>query len=265
MQNKIVAITGASSGIGFATAKKYLDKGCKVYNLSRTPSSANGIINLTCDVTSQYSIEEAFEQIAASEGKIDVLILNAGYGISGAVETTPTDKAKWQFAVNFFGTFECFKAAMPLLCKSTQKQPKIIIVSSLAGVIPIPFQAFYSASKAALCSLARCLASELKSQKIGVTAVLPGDVKTAFTAKRIKNKEPDKYKGSASNAVGTMEKDENNGLKPETVATLIYKLSQKKRLGPYYTAGFVNKLFLFLARIMPPAFVDWVVRIKYKI
>mgnify|MGYP000939925263 FL=1 len=144
---KVAAITGASSGIGRETAKYFQRKGWKVYNLSRRPSGEPGIIHIAADVTDEAEIEKAFALIHAESGGLDLLINNAGFGISGAVEFTELKDAKRQFDVNFFGTLSCIKAALPLLKES---RGRILCISSAAAVFAIPFQSFYSATKAAI-------------------------------------------------------------------------------------------------------------------
>lgn len=262
---RVIVITGASSGIGQAIAKAFVNSGDKVYNFSRSAAVYDGVTNIKCDVRNLQSVTDAFKEIERLEGKINLLVLNAGFGISGAVETTEVSHALDQFDTNFFGAFRCVQAAAPLLRKAGKNEARVIFISSLAAVIPIPFQAFYSASKAAICNLSRCLSSEFKHMGISVTAVLPGDIKTEFTDKRAKNDETDKYRESATAAVRVMEKDERNGMKPEKIASLVKRLSHKKRVRPYYTAGLGYKALLLLVRLLPPSLVDFIVRRKYKI
>jgi len=250
--NKAVVITGASSGIGLAAAKIFRAEGDRVYNLSRTGA------DIFCDVTDEESVKKAFAQIE----KIDVLVLNAGFGISGAIESTSQKQAQKQFDVNFFGAVRCVRCAAPLLRES---KGTIIFVSSLAAALPIPFQAFYSASKAAVGSLARSLAAEMKPFGVKVCAILPGDIKTGFTDKRQKNDDEGLYLASAAKAVGVMESDERKGMPPEKIAKLIHKISKKKRPRPQYTKGFGYKVVLLLTKILPAGMIDWIVGKKYGI
>ena len=179
---KVAVVTGASSGIGKECAKIFNENGYTVYSLSRHGKDEGGILNVTCDVTDEEQVSSAFKVIFEKEGRIDVLVNNAGFGISGAAEFTPLSQAKKQFDVNFFGCFVCCKA----VCEYMRKNGggKIINISSMAAPLSIPFQAFYSASKSAVNSLTLALANELRPFNISVCAFMPGDVKTAFTAQR---------------------------------------------------------------------------------
>ena len=148
MKKRIAVITGASSGIGLAAVKEFLLNGDRVYGLSRRECPEQGSISIPCDVTDEAAVRAAIERIIEVEGRIDVLVCNAGFGISGAVEFTEMSEAKKQFDVNFFGTAACIRAALPHMREKGRGH--IIVTSSVAGSIPIPFQAFYSATKSAI-------------------------------------------------------------------------------------------------------------------
>ena len=141
MTAKVVAITGASSGIGRATAKLFADQGWRVYNLSRRPAGEPGVADIAVDVTDEGAVRAAFARIEAEAGRLDLLINNAGFGISGAVEFSQLAEAKRQFDVNFFGVVSCIQASLPLLRES---RGRIICISSAAAIFAIPFQSFYS-------------------------------------------------------------------------------------------------------------------------
>ena len=246
----VVVITGGSSGIGKSTASLFAGKGYAVYELSRTGKSENGVNHITADITIPEDIESAFKEIFDKEGRLDLLINNAGMGISGAVEFTELDKAHRIFDVNFFGTFLCCKEALPYLRKSAGS--RIINLSSVAAPLSIPFQAFYSATKAAINSLTLALANEVRPFGIRVSAVMPGDVHTGFTAAREKNEDGLALYGEVINrAVSSMEKDELSGMTPDFIASVIYRVSQKRNPKALYTAGGKYKLFVFIAKILP--------------
>lgn len=258
---KVAAITGASSGIGRETAKYFQRKGWKVYNLSRRPSGEPGIIHIAADVTDEAEIEKAFALIHAESGGLDLLINNAGFGISGAVEFTELKDAKRQFDVNFFGTLSCIKAALPLLKES---RGRILCISSAAAVFAIPFQSFYSATKAAINILVSSLANELKPFKVSVCALQLGDVKTGFTAARVKSQAGDDiYGGAIGRSVAIMEKDEQRGISPEKIAAAIYNTAQKRKVKPIYTIGAKYKLLVFLNKLLPNRFVNFAIGQMY--
>ncbi|HQC54304.1 MAG TPA: SDR family NAD(P)-dependent oxidoreductase [Clostridia bacterium] len=257
---KVAVITGASTGIGNITGKKLLDSGWIVYNLARR--QADGFKNIKTDVSIKLDVDKAITQIIKEEGHIDVLVNNAGYGISGAIENTDIESAKRQFDVNFFGSIYVAQAVIPYM--RDYGRGKIINISSMAAEFPIPFQAFYSASKAAISSFSASLGMEVKPFNIKVTSVLPGDIKTEFTAKRVKNiTDSEQYGVRIDKAVSKMEKDEQSGKAPETIAKVILKVIKKKNPSPYIVVGWDYKLLSLLARILPKRLVYWVVYKMY--
>ena len=246
----IAVITGGSSGIGKSTAKLLHQNGYSVYELSRTGKSEDGIAHITADITRPEDIKCAFKEVFDKEGRIDLLVNNAGMGISGAIEFTPIEQAHRIFDVNFFGTFLCCKEAIPYLRKTPGS--RIINLSSVAAPLSIPFQSFYSATKAAINSLTLALANEVRPFGIKVSAVMPGDVHTGFTAAREKNEDgADLYGETIKKAVSSMEKDELSGMKPEYIASVIYRVSQKKNPKVLYVAGNKYSLFVFIAKVLP--------------
>ena len=251
----VVVITGGSSGIGKSTASLFVSKGCTVYELSRTGKSENGVRHITADITRPEDIQNAFKEIFDREGRLDLLINNAGMGISGAIEFTSAEQAHRIFDVNFFGTFLCCKEALPYLRKSSGS--RIINLSSVAAPLSIPFQAFYSATKAAINSLTLALTNEVRPFGIRVSAVMPGDVHTGFTAAREKNEDGSALYGEViKRAVSSMEKDELTGMTPDFIAGVIYRVSQKRNPKALYTAGGKYKLFVFISKILPVNLVN---------
>lgn len=254
---RVVAISGASRGIGRETAKLFAGKGWKVYNLSRGPSGEPGIVDLSCDVTDESSVAKAMAQIHAETSSLDLLINNAGFGISGAVEFTPLEDAKGQFDVNFFGTVNCIKAALPMLKES---KGRIICISSAAAVFAIPFQSFYSATKASINILVNSLANELKPFGVSVCALQLGDVKTDFTEARVKSHAgEDEYGGAISRSVAVMERDEQNGMAPEVIAEAVYRTALRRKVAPVYTVGFKYKVLVILNKLLPNRFVNYLI------
>ena len=256
-KTKVVVITGGSSGIGLATVKRFASKGHIVYELSRSGQSFDNIKHLFCDVTKEETVQAAIEQVISEQGHIDVLINNAGFGISGPIEFTKLEDAKKQFDVNFFGALTVVKAVVPYMRK--ENKGRIVFVSSVAAIFSIPFQSFYSAAKAAMNSLALSLANELRPFHISVCALMPGDVATGFTAAREKSVEGSEVYTRLEESVKTMEHDETHGMSPDKMAKKLYKISSKSRVKPLYVGGAKYAFFCFLAKIFPARFFNWVV------
>lgn len=259
---QIAVITGGTSGIGLCTARKLLENGCTVYELSRRADGAEGMHHIVTDVTDEASVQAAIAQVVAAEGQIDVLINNAGFGISGAVEFTDTEDAKRQLDVNFFGMVRVNRAVIAHMRQ--RGCGRIVNLSSVAAPIPIPFQAFYSASKAAINAYTMALANELRPYGITVCAVQPGDIKTGFTAARRKTVAgDDMYGGRIGRSVARMEHDEQNGMDPAKAGAFIAKVAMKKSPKPIYTIRFDYQVFTFLVRILPARLLNRLVYMLY--
>lgn len=245
---KTAIVTGASSGIGKETARLLDQKGYTVYNFSRSGENDGQIHHISVDVVDEASLQRALLQVIEETGRLDLLVCNAGFGISGPVEFTELTEAKEQFDVNFFGAFRCVKASLVYL---RETKGRVVFVSSVAAVFSIPFQSFYSASKAAVNSLASSLANELQPMGVRVSCVMPGDVRTGFTNSRRKGTNGADVYETMHRAVEKMEEDEQKGLSPTTVACVILKAVSAKRPTLFYVVGVKYRLFVFLGRILP--------------
>lgn len=253
---KIIVITGATSGIGAVTAKYLAEKGNIVYGLSRSYKENDSIKYLACDVTSKEQVTDAINMIINNEGRIDVIINNAGMGISGALEFNRTSEINRINDVNINGVVNMIQVSLPFLRKT---KGKIINIGSVASIIPIPFQSFYSSTKSGVLMLSETLSMELKPFGIKVSCVLPGDTKTEFTKNRRKEITGDDiYQGRINKSVSKMEKDELNGVDPINVAKVINKLINKKNPKVINVVGFSYKLLLFLYKILPSRLAFWV-------
>lgn len=252
---KTLIISGGSSGIGKATAELFAQKGYSVYELSRHGNSHDGITHITCDVTDEQSCLDAVAKVLEMTDHIDVVISNAGFGISGAIEFTRTEDAKRLFDVNFFGALNLTKAVLPQLRK--QHGGRILYTSSVAAVLPVPYQSFYSASKSAIDAMALALQNEVRQFGIRVACLLPGDVATGFTAAREKSIAGSEVYANIEHAVFAMEKDEQNGMTPDQMARIFYHMAETRRLRSYYVGGFSYKLFCLLQKLLPVTFVNW--------
>lgn len=250
MSKKVAIVTGGSSGIGRCTAAALRQSGYRVYEFSRREIPLTGVIHCSVDVTEEKATENAVKDIAAKEGRIDAVVNCAGFGISGAVEFTELEEAKAQFDVNFFGTVTVNRAVIPFMRRAGHG--RIINISSVAAVAHIPFQAFYSASKAAISSYSCALDNEIRCYGIRVTAVELGDICTGFTKARKKNVRGDEtYGGRISRSVQQMEKDEQNGMAAEKIASAIVGILEKKSCAPVVTIGASYKFLGFLCRVLP--------------
>lgn len=260
--NKVIIVTGASSGIGKETAIILAQRGCAVYDFSRRDIAVENINHIKTDVTDEENVENSVSVVFEKEGRVDIVINCAGYGISGAVEFTETKDAQRQFDVNFFGTVNVNKAVIPYMRR--QKHGRIVNISSVAAVAHIPFQTYYSASKAALESYTNALVNEVRPFGISVTAVAPGDICTDFTTARQKSFDGDDvYEGRILRSVSGMEKDEKNGMSPRKAAEYIAKISLQKKVKPVYAIGAQYKLLSVLCKVFPCSIRNRIVGMLY--
>jgi short-subunit dehydrogenase len=254
---KTVVITGGSSGIGKATAELFATQGWQVFEWSRSGKSTDKVTHIDCDVTKPEQTKAAVQQVLKQAEQIDVFISNAGYGISGAVEFTSTEDAHRQIEVNFFGALNSVQAVLPHMRE--RKAGRILFTSSVAAVLSIPYQSFYSASKAAINALALALQNEVRAFGIHVSVLMPGDVSTGFTAARKKSEEGMDAYGNIRKAVAAMEKDEQGGMRPQQMAKDLYKIATRLCPAPQYVGGAQYKIFCLLDRLLPKRLVNWIV------
>lgn len=261
--SQVVIVTGGSSGIGLGTARLFRARGCRVYEFSRREIiHPDGVVHITADVTDEAAVARAVEQVESAEGRVDILICNAGFGISGAAEFTDNRDAKRLLEVNLFGTVNAVKAVLPILRR--QGRGTIVCVSSVAAAVSIPFQAWYSVSKAAVSSYVNALRSEVQPFGIRVCAVLPGDIHTGFTESREKSPVGDDiYGGRIARSVAVMERDEQHGMSPEQAARRIYRVAMKKHPKPAYAVGLSYSAVMLLTRLLPGRLLNWIVRMNY--
>ncbi len=259
--SRTLLLTGGSGGIGKATAGLFASRGWQVYELSRHGSSYAGVTHITCDVSSSEQVRNAVDEVMQLTDHIDVVISNAGMGISGPVEFTPVEEAKRQFDVNFFGALSLVQAVLPVLRR--QMYGRIIFTSSVAAVLSVPYQSMYSASKAALNAMALALANEVRSYHIQVSCLMPGDVATGFTSARAKGTEGADVYPRAEQAVAAMEKDEQNGMSAEKMATALWRIAISRFPAPLNVGGWQYKIFCFLDRILPKRVVNRIEGMMY--
>ena len=255
-EQKIAVVTGASKGIGLAVANRLIEDGYRVYGLCRSEGKVKQIRWVECDVARADAVKQAFAEIFRREEGIDVLICNAGMGISGAAEFTPAEDLKRQMEVNFSGAVYCVQQVIPSM--RSRRRGKIVFISSLGAIFPLPFQSFYSASKASVNTFSDALGIEVKPFGIQTCTVMLNDVKTEFTANRKKTAVGDElYSGRISASVEKMEKSEQKGMEAETVAALVGRLLRRRRLPPHKIAGISNEFLGLLQRILPTRTMLW--------
>lgn len=241
--SRTVVITGTSDGIGKALKALYLAAGDTVVGLCRHPEAGD----VYCDVSDPASVRKAFEEVGARCGRIDLLVNNAGLGISGATELIDPDKARYVFEVDYFGVFECCREAL----KRMGAGGRIVNISSACALFALPFRTVYCAAKAAVNMLSEGLRMELAAGGITVVTVCPGDVKTGFTKNRIKEKTVDERYGDASErAAAKIDAREHKRMDVKKVARTIKKICDKKS-GPLYIVGGKYKFLYFLKRVFP--------------
>lgn len=254
VKDKVVVVTGATAGIGRATAGYFREKGAKVVCLARRTVPEFDCI--PTDVTSRVAVDAAVAEIIARYGRIDVLVNNAGIGISGAAEDTEEAAVRKIFELNFFGALNVIQAVLPAM--RAGGGGTIVNVSSVAAKLSIPFQSFYSATKAAVSALSDALRLEVAPFGIKVTSVLPGDVKTDFTASREKNRSDNPVYGDRINrSVAVMERDEQNGMSPVVIAKDIYRLAVAKNPPVSKIGGRKYAFLVGLTRILPSRAVSY--------
>ena len=269
MTSRVIVITGASSGIGREVARQMADRGDRVYDLSRSHRPQDGVRHLVCDVTDRAAIATAIGIIAEAEGRIAVLVLCAGSGVAGALEHMTEDDIHFQFDVNAFGPLRVAQAALPVMrgqqpLPGAKERGRIVFISSMGAVFPLPFQGLYSATKTSVNAIAFALRNELHPFDISVTSILPGDVKTGFTAARRKNFTGKEVYTHMEDAFEAMASDEINGHDPVKMARRIVDIANKKCLGMYYTLDPLSLAQYILQRILPHRLALYVLRKMYK-
>jgi NAD(P)-dependent dehydrogenase (short-subunit alcohol dehydrogenase family) len=254
---KVVLITGASSGIGRATAELLSSRGYRVFGTARNPASAKPIAEVTMlplDVRDDVAVQACVKAVLAETGRIDILINNAGYGIVGAVEETDPDEAQAMFDTNLFGVLRMLRAVLPIMRR--QGAGKIINTSSILGFLPGPFFGLYASTKHALEALSESLDHEVRSFGIRIVLVEPDITNTSFGANwvEVRQKISD-YANGAKTASSTMTKNIKKAAGPDTVAMEIMRAIERPHR-MRRPVGFHARLLSGLRRFMPAGPVD---------
>ena len=263
----VILITGITSGFGRAMASQLSLDGHKVYGTYRRDSDPlPGVTYIKADVQDQESLKSAVAQVVEAEGRIDTLISNAGMGIGGPLEFTSIDDAQRQMDVNFMGMVRLVSLVVPIMRQ--QQHGHIICISSIGGLMGLPYQGMYSASKFAIEGYCQSLRLEVRQFGINVTVINPGDFSTGFTAQRDKVDNSDAlaaYPGYAR-SMQSIEHDENSGLQPDRLARRISRIVRKRHpRNRYIIATTVQKASVLLKAILPSKWFDCVLGAYYKL
>lgn len=263
----VILITGITSGFGRAMASQLSLDGHRVYGTYRRDSDPlPGVTYIKADVQDLESLKNAVTQVVEAEGRIDTLISNAGMGVGGPLEFTSIEDAQRQMDVNFMGMVRLVSLVVPIMRQ--QQHGHIICISSIGGLMGLPYQGMYSASKFAIEGYCEALRLEVRQFGIKVTVINPGDFSTGFTAQRDKVDNPDAlaaYPGYAK-SMQSIEHDENSGLQPDRLALRISKIVRKRNpRNRYIIATFVQKASVFIKKVLPPKWYDKILGSYYKL
>ncbi len=266
--SKVVLITGGSSGIGKSIGEFLHNKGFVVYGTSRNPKNVlNSVFPLVAlDVRDVQSIRAAVAEIISKSGSLDVVINNAGVGITGPLEEIPMEEIKNNFETNFFGPIEVVKAVLPQM--RSQQSGLIINITSIAGYMGLPYRSVYSASKGALELITESLRMEVKSFGIQITNVAPGDFATNIASGRF---HAPVLKGSAYEKPYATTLEEMNahvdlGSNPNEMAEAVFAIIQSSKPKIHYKVGaFMQKFSIVLKRILPDKVYEKILMNHYKL
>ena len=262
---KIILITGASSGLGKATALKLAESGHKVYGTSRNPDQQELTFTMVkLDLQDKTSVDRAVEEIILKEGRIDVLINNAGMGIAGPLADSSMEEVDKIFKINFFGPVYLTTRVIPHMKK--QSNGLIINISSIGGLISLPYQGLYSATKYAVEGYSEALRYELKKSGIRVAVVQPGDYRTGFTSSRQIIASTGANDPDFLRSLAVIEKDENGGEAPEKLARCVARIVSCSKPAYHYISGRLDQKFaVFIKRILPSSWFAGILGGHYKV
>lgn len=249
-RDRVALVTGASSGIGRAAADQLAARGWTVVGASRSATAGSRWQAIPMDVDDNASVAAGVAEVLDRHGRLDALVAAAGWGLAGPVETTPLDQARAQLETVFWGSVRATTAVLPPLRASGGG--RVVLVSSIAGEIAIPFQAYYSAAKFALEGWAEALAYEVAPYGIHVTLVQPGNFRTGFTDARRRAADAGPYADAAAHAVSVMERDERAGADPAAAAACIVGQLEARRPRRRVSVGRAGeRVGLVAKRVLP--------------
>ncbi len=263
---KVILVTGASSGIGLAVAEYLGKKGHKVYGASRSAKTSDHFSALKMDVTSDEEVKNAVARIVAAEGKIDAVVNNAGVGLAGPFETSNHKEIRQAMETNFYGVIRVCQEVLPQM--RLQKQGYIINVSSIGSAIGLPYRGFYCASKSAVDIMTEALRMEVKRMGVNVCLVHPGDVNTPISDHRlVAARENDPVYGPTFHRIyEKINLDVKEGIAPEKFGPVIEKIiSTKNPRRNYYVGHFTQRLSVKLKKLLPYYLFEKIIMSHYRI
>lgn len=266
--SQVVLITGGSSGIGAATAALLAREGATVYAASRRGTSEavhERIIPVVLDVNDEAATEALVRRIVDEQGRLDAVVVNAGNGIYGAIEETSDAELRAQFETCLFGAMKTVRACLPVMRR--QGHGRIITTTSVAAIVPLPFQGGYSAVKAAMLTLTETLSMELQGSGIQCSSVLPGDTATGFTGARKRTaaaaEDVSPYKARMEKNLKKIEHDEQTGMSPDVIARAIRRQLRRRRMRPRVIPRLDYQAVGFLMRMVPTRTKLWLLNLLY--
>ena len=259
LKDKVAVITGASRGIGLAIARQLHKAGAVIYDISRHFEANKEMkMSFTADVNDNQTIETILKTIYQKEGRIDIFVNNAGFGIAGAIESAKPESIYALINTNLAAVINLSRIAVPYL---KQSKGRLINISSVGGIVPLPYQATYSAAKAGVEIFSKALANEVRADGVQVMCIMPGDAQTTFTASRVIETADEDDK--AKKAISKAEKEEQKGMTAEKVGAVIVKNIKKRKMPLRKTIGGIYKFIVFATRIVSTKFLNFLVRKIY--
>ena len=265
----IVLITGGSSGLGKATGIYLTARGYRVYGTTRNPGGYPDFEDfplLPMDVRQEASVREAVQEVIREEGRIDVLINNAGVGITGPLEETPHQQVLNAFETNLHGPMRVIRAVLPHMRE--QKAGFILNITSIAGHMGLPFRGIYSASKGALELVTEAYRMEIRGFGVRMSSLAPGDYATNIAAGRFHSplEEGSPYHEDYGKSLALMDQHVSQGKDPMEVARMVYRILQKRHPAVNYTVGSpLQRLSLLLKRLLPDKIYERLLLNHYKL
>jgi NAD(P)-dependent dehydrogenase (short-subunit alcohol dehydrogenase family) len=253
----VAIVTGASGGIGEATAQALQAAGYRVFGTYRRPPVTRlaGVEYVACDVTGDEAVQTAVGQVLAKAGRVDLLVNNAGVGLIAGAEESSLEQAKSLFDVNLFGVFRMTKAVLPTMRQ--QGSGRIVNISSVMGLIPAPFMALYAASKHALEGYSESLDHEIRATGVRVVLVEPAYTRTSFEGNVYQaDQQLEVYQSARANAEGVLRDGMKTADTPELVAAAVMKAATDANPNRRYAAGRVARQISLLRRFVPASAFD---------